>query len=215
MFPDGFGRHTPELTGDIVVRAMSVDVALLPHFGDVLNLLANDYQWLETADTVDDIVQACAVSVASWYTPMNIGQIVAFIGVLPDGYLAMDGSTYDADLYPELFSIIDSQFQDIPANEFTLPDLGGVFPIGSGNGYLLGDIGGSVSVSLAVDEMPAHTHNYSMPVQGVDIGGAGPPLPAVSTITPGTPTSSAGSGNAHDNLPPYITLVYGVFSGRL
>jgi microcystin-dependent protein len=198
-----------------MVRAMSFDVALLPHLGDALAALANEWAWFEDGDTVSDVVQECYDALESWYAPMNIGQIVAFIGVLPDGWLAMDGSTYDGSLYPELYSLIDTQFKDVGQNEFTLPNLGGLFPLGSGNGYVLGDTGGAVSISLAVDEMPSHTHDYTLPVQGADIGGAGPPLPAVSTVTPGTPTTSAGSGNAHENLPPYIALVYGVFSGRV
>jgi len=215
MISDGYARHTPVLTGNKLVRAMSLDVALLESVGGALTDLAESWQWLEVGDPVADVMTELYEIIESWYAPMDIGQIVAFIGELPDGYLPMDGSTFDADLYPELFSIIDSQFKDIGQNEFTLPDLGGLFPVGSGVGYVLGSTGGSVSVSLDVDEMPAHTHDYSLPVQGVDVGGAGPPLPSVSSIVPSTPTSATGSGNAHENLPPYITLNYGVFSGRI
>ncbi|GAG82346.1 unnamed protein product [marine sediment metagenome] len=212
---DGYNRHTPLLTGVKVVRAMSLDVALLPHVGEVIGNLSQDWIWLEVGDVVSDVVEECHDIVDSWYAPMNIGQVSTFLGSLPDGWLPLAGGTYDADLYPELFVALDSQFKDVPSNEFTLPDLGGLFPLSSGDGYVLGDSDGAVSVSLAIDEIPAHTHNYSLPVQGPTIGGAGPPLPAVNAIVPNTPTSSAGSGNAHENMPPYITLNYGVFSGRI
>lgn len=215
MSTDGFSRHTPILSGVRIVRALSFDSALLLHLGGVLSELTDEWIWSEVGDSVDDVVTACSDMVQSWYAPMNIGQIVSFIGALPPGWLAMDGGTYSGDVYPELFDAIDSQFKDVGQNEFTLPDLGGLFPVSSGVGYVLGDTGGAVSVSLSVDEMPAHSHNYTMPVAAASIGGAGPPVPAVPSVTPGTPTSSSGSGNAHENLPPYITLNYGVFSGRL
>lgn len=211
---DGYSRHTPVLTGVKVTRAMSFDVALLPHLGDIVGNLANDWMWSEVGDPVSDIVKECADVVNSWYANMIIGQMSFFLGALPDGWLAMDGSTYDADVYPELFLMLDSQFKDVPSNEFTLPDLGGLFPMGDGDGYVLGDIGGAVSVTLDLTEVPAHTHDYTFPVTGPTIGGAGPPMPAVSTVTPGTPTSSSGSDQAHENLPPYMTLIMGVFSGR-
>ena len=215
MFPDGYARHTPNLTGNRIVRAISIDVALLESIGGALSDLAESWQWVEVGDTVPAVVAACYDAVESWYSPMNIGQIVPFIGSLPDGWLAMDGSTYDADLYPELFLQLDSQFKNVPANEFTLPDLGGLFPLGAGNGFLLGDVGGAVSVALGVDEMPAHTHNYQQVIIDIDVKTLGAPDPTGARYGGNVPKSSAGSGVAHENMPPYVTLNYGVFSGRI
>ena len=67
---------------------------------------------------------------------------------------------------------------------------------------------------LTETEMPAHTHGYTFPVVAPDTIGVGAPTPSVATVTPSTPTSSTGSGNAHENRPPFLTLVIAVFAGR-
>jgi microcystin-dependent protein len=212
---DGLARHTPTLLGNKIIRAMSIDVALLPSVGGALSDLAESFQWLEVGSTVEDVVASLMGSVASWYAPMNVGQISFFVGSLPDGWLAMDGSTYDEIDHPELYAMIGSPFKDVINETFTLPDMGGLFPLVADDSFVLGAVGGFVSVALSIDELPAHTHDYTFPVQGVDIGSAGPPLPSVSSVTPGTPTGSTGSGNSHENMPPYVALIAGVFSGRV
>lgn len=212
---DGYGRHTPVLSGEIITRAISFDVALLPHLGDALNGLANAWQWVEIEDTVDAVVQAVADAVDTWYSDMNIGMVANFLGSLPSGWLALDGSLHDADDYPELFDVLDSQFKDVGENEFTLPDMAGLFGVSAGGGLGLGDTGGANTVALSVAELPAHTHGYTFPVLGAMLVGVGAPLPTVNAVTPSTPTSSAGSGDAHDNLPPYFVVVTGIFAGRV
>lgn len=211
---DGFARHTPVLSGTRVIRALSVDGALLASIGGALGDLAVPYQWRQVGDTVDDIVAELSNAVLSWYTPMNIGQIGFFVGSLPLGWLAMDGSTYSGDTYPELMEIIDSQFKDVGQNEFTLPDLGGIFPLGDGNGYVLGDTGGSVSITLTVDELPEHNHSYTPPVANVDLEAPGAPDILAAGVGTSTSTGNSGGGQAHDNMPPYFVLVVGCFSGR-
>ncbi len=212
---DGIGRHTPALSGEIVVRALSIDGALLPYVGDALNALANAYQWVEVGETVDDIVQACSDVVSSFYGDFMVGSIGHFLGSLPDGWLAMDGSTHDAGDYPELFLLLDEQFKDIGQDEFTLPDLGGLFALGSGNGFLLGDTAGAVDVTLALSEIPSHNHTYIQPIANVDLEAPGVPDILAAGVGPGTTTGDSGGGQAHENMPPYIALVVGVFSGRI
>jgi len=215
MVYDGFGRHTPILSGEIVVRALSVDSALLPHFGDALGNLADSWRWVEVGDSVGDVVQACANAVASWYAPMNIGQVSYFLMSLPDGWLAADGSTYDGDAYPELFDALDSQFKDEGQNEFTLPNLGGLFLLANGGGFVLGDTGGADGVSLSIAELPSHDHTYVQPIANVDLEAPGVPDILAAGVGPGTTTGLTGGGEEHDNMPPYIVLIVGVFCGRV
>jgi len=145
---------------------------------------------------------------------MTIGQVAHFLGTLPDGWLALDGTTYNEADFPELFGLLGDDFKDEILGTFTLPDIGGLVIVGAGVSYALGGLGGVESVTLTTSEIPSHTHEYTFPVQGVDVGGAGPPLPAVATVTPGTPTGPTGGGGSHENMQPYIVLVAGVFSGR-
>lgn len=214
MPSDGYARHTPELAGVKVVRALSVDGALLSHLSDAIAQLTFDYQWLEIGDTIPDIVDACTDALDSWYSPMFIGQVSSFLGSLPDGWLALDGATYDEADYPELWELLDDQFKNEPASTFTLPDIGGLVLVAAGNGYVVGDDGGLVDVTLSVGEMPAHTHTYIQPIANIDLEAPGVPDILAAGVGPGTDTGSTGSGEAHENMPPYFTVVMGIFSGR-
>lgn len=77
------------------------------------------------------------------------------------------------------------------------------FIIGAGNLYNPGDTGGEATHTLTSDEMPAHTHNTQR-----GYGGGNNQADRLSGyLNENNPaaiaTSSAGGGNAHNNLPPY------------
>lgn len=180
--------------------------------GDAITALSTEDEWTEVGDTVEDVIAACKDAVESWYSDMLIGQIAYFVSTAPSGWLELDGTQYVQADYPELADKIPSGWK--AGANFTLPDIDDVFLNGVGAGGTLGAVGGSASHVLTVAEMPTHDHTYTFPVQGPTVGGAGPPMPSVSSTTPGTLTSSTGSGNAHENRPSFLTLVVAVFSGR-
>lgn len=214
MSTDGYARHTPELAGVKIIRALSIDSALIPHVSDAITKLTNDYVWLEKGDSVSDIVTECLDAIYSWYDFMNIGQVSSFLGALPAGWLALDGSTYDEDDYPELWGALDAQFKDEPSSTFTLPDMGGLVNVAAGNGFLVGDDGGVADVALSIAELPAHTHNYLSTIFDIDIKTVGVPDPGGARVGPPAATTATGSGSSHDNMMPYFTVVMGIFSGR-
>lgn len=101
------------------------------------------------------------------------------------------------------------------------PDLRNKFIIGAGDTYAAGATGGSETVALTASQMPSHSHMQQYP----DSYGATQPWLATSdsgdemgykdsnrtvSILLGDPvrTASAGSGQAHDNMPPYYALCY-------
>lgn len=214
MASDGIARHTPALAGVKVTRALSIDGALLPSVSDAITQLTFDYQWLEVGDTIPDIVDACIDAVESWYTPMIIGQVSSFLGSLPAGWLALDGGTYNEADYPELWGMLDAQFKDVPASTFTLPNVSGLVSVASGGGFVVGDNGGVDAVTLSLDQIPGHTHNYQSVIIDIDIKTLGAPIPYGARLGPLAPTSSAGGGQAHDNMMPYFVFIMGIFSGR-
>jgi len=55
------------LTGTKLERAISVDIALLPHVGDVLTSLTNVSFWVQDGDSVDDIIAECKAIIEEWY----------------------------------------------------------------------------------------------------------------------------------------------------
>lgn len=214
MYPDGYARHTPVLAGDLVIRAMSIDVALLPFIGDAITELAESYQWTDVGDSVDTITQEIQDTITSWYDPMIIGQISFFLGNIPSFWLPLDGSTYDQADYPELSQLLDGVFKNDVAGTFTLPDIRDRFLVVSDNAYSLGDTGGLSTVALTISELPAHDHTYVNPVANVDLEAPGAPDILAAGVGPGSTTGTTGSGDSHENRPPYFAIKAGIFSGR-
>lgn len=214
MVADGFGRHTPALSGKKLVRALSIDSALIPHVSDAIAQLVIDANWVEINDTIDDVVEECFSALDSWYFgKMLIGQVSSFLGPLPDFWLPLAGDTFDRVDFPELWEALDSQYKD--ATTFTLPDLSDLFLAMAGTGaYSLGDSGGEEDHTLTTAEMPGHTHNYTPPQLTLDIRSVGAPTVSAAVIGPPTPTSSTGDDNAHENRPPFYAVIMGVFAGR-
>jgi microcystin-dependent protein len=214
MVADGIGRHTPVLTGSRIVRALSIDDALIPHVSDAIAQLVFDGNWVEVEDSVDDIVTECFTALDSWYLGnMLVGQVSSFLGVLPDFWLPLAGDTFDRVDYPELWDALDSQYKN--STTFTLPDLSDLFLAVAGTGsYALGDTGGEDDHTLITSEMPSHNHTYTPPQLTVDIRTVGAPTVTAAAIGPPTPTSSTGDDAAHENRPPFYALIMGVFAGR-
>lgn len=118
------------------------------------------------------------------------------------------------------------------------PDLRNRFVVGAGSTYAVGATGGADSVALTTSQTPSHSHTFSGTTnttgahthteQNYDTNGSGDgPGPGASccggavensglqTMSAGShnhtfsgTTSSVGSGQAHENRPPYYALAY-------
>ena len=95
------------------------------------------------------------------------------------------------------------------------PDLRNRFVVGSGAGasYSVGDTGGANTVTLSINEMPAHDHDtdldpYKIVATGpnsfgyISLGGAGGYPGGMLNM------QNTGGGQAHENRPPYYALCY-------
>lgn len=212
MVSDGLHRHTPELSGGIVVRVLSLDSSLSPHVADAITSLTNVFEWLEVGDTVDDVIAAASVIVADYYENMLVGSVFPWLVDPPGGWLLLDGSTYAQSDYPELFGVLPSHL--ISGTNFTLPDVSDAFPYGvqsEGNGSA---VSGSNDLVLTIGQLPAHTHNYIPSPLGITPGLAGPAAPAAVPAAP-IATTATGSGDTIDKRPLRFGLVYAVFAGRV
>ena len=83
------------------------------------------------------------------------------------------------------------------------PDLRDKFVVGAGSGYAVGATGGAATVTLTIDQMPAHSHTVGVAGAAGMIGGDDRAYMGGSTNT-----SSVGGGQAHENRPPYYALAY-------
>ena len=89
------------------------------------------------------------------------------------------------------------------------PNLSGKFVVGydaSNGDYDVGDTGGSESVTLTVDQIPAHTHprNYSSHQPSSGTNGFRAANNSIGNID----TGSTGGGQSHENRPPFYALCY-------
>ena len=96
------------------------------------------------------------------------GIIMPFAGtVAPQGCLFCDGSAVSRTTYAALFSVIGTTYgEGDGSTTFNVPDLSGRVVIGVSNSHALGTTGGSETVTLDSDHIPAHFHE--VPQHGHD-----------------------------------------------
>ncbi len=190
---------------------MSLDVALLPHFGDAVTELTKENTWTEVGDTVAEVLAACKDSVESWYSDMLIGSVAPWLSTPPDGWLLLDGSTHAQDDYPELFAVLDAALKD--GTDFTLPDTTNSFAYGVLAKADAGQVAGSNTLNLTVGQLPSHNHTYTPPVLSATAETPVVPVPSVA-VGASTSTGSTGDGDDIDRRPLRFGLVFAVFAGR-
>lgn len=79
----------------------------------------------------------------------------------PAGWLVCDGSQLlRTGTYAALFGVIGTtyNFGTVDASHFCLPNLAGKVPLGAVSGFPLGQSGGATAVTLALTQMPVHSH---------------------------------------------------------
>lgn len=151
-----------------------------------------------------------------------LGEIRIFAGnFAPAGWMICDGSIVLISENEALFNLIGTTYGGDGQQTFALPDLRGRAPIHQGGGYVLGQAGGSESVTLSVNQLPAHSHLPSGNSSTANASGlSGAVWAGASSIVqyttdtsqnmpmnPGA-TVAAGGSQPHENRPPYIVINY-------
>lgn len=127
---------------------------------------------------------------------MDVGCIYMYGGsVAPSGFLLCDGSAISRTTYSELFSVIGTTYGvGDGSTTFNLPLMEGRVVIGVSVYYALGATGGTESVTLTEEELPAHYHTIPSHGHTSTIKATTPALG--HTITQPAFTYSAPSGNS-------------------
>ena len=160
-------------------------------------------------------------------------KIVSF-NFAPRGWALCNGQTLSINQNQALFSLLGTTYGGNGTTTFQLPNLQGMTPIHMGTSvggqpYSEGQIGGAATVTLDLNEIPAHNH----PAAGVTTVATLEPAAgnawansaqdpyaasANATMSPSA-VSQIGGSQPHNNWPPYLVLNFvialqGIFPTR-
>jgi microcystin-dependent protein len=158
-----------------------------------------------------------------------VGEIKMFAGnFAPAGWMFCEGQLLPISEYETLFNLIGTTYGGDWQSTFALPDLRGRIPIHQGNGFILAETGGVETITLTVNQIPAHNHPF--------LGSAAPGtssspqnnVPAKTTTgflyideSPNTSMAAnsigpTGGSQPHNNFQPYLCVdfiisLFGIF----
>jgi microcystin-dependent protein len=160
-----------------------------------------------------------------------VGEIRMFGGnFAPAGWAFCDGSLLAIAENDTLFNLIGTTYGGDGQSTFALPDLRSRVPVHQGPSFVLGQVGGEESVTLTVNQIPAHTHVATCyPVAGNSADPTGKRWASSAdtsinpyAVPPGDSTMAAqaigidGGSQPHDNMLPFLVIsfiisLFGVF----
>jgi microcystin-dependent protein len=158
-----------------------------------------------------------------------VGEIRMFAGnFAPAGWMFCEGQLLPISENETLFNLIGTTYGGDGQSTFALPDLRGRLPMHQGNGFILAETGGVESVTLTVQQIPAHGHAVI-----ASSGTAADQTPTNSLLAttqaqtyynladnPGAMSplsiSTTGGSQPHDNFQPYLCVdfiisLFGIF----
>jgi microcystin-dependent protein len=161
-----------------------------------------------------------------------VGEIRMFAGnFAPAGWMFCEGQLLPISEYETLFNLIGTTYGGDGQSTFALPDLRGRLPLHFGNGFTLAETGGAETITLTVQQIPAHTHALlaaGAPGDQINPGGnlsansfnVTPYINDVpnGNMNPGAITSIGGS-QPHSNFQPYLCVdfiisLFGIFPSQ-
>jgi microcystin-dependent protein len=170
-----------------------------------------------------------------------IGEIRMFAGnFAPRGWMECSGQVLPISQYQALYSILGPTYGGDGTTTFALPNLNNRVPMhfgqGPGRSHRIGEMDGSSSVTLTIDQIPAHSHsarlkganqsNKDSPagnVPGTLAGNKAYSLPSSGALgnmdLNSLVVDNAGASTPHDNMQPYLAMnfiicVAGVYPPR-
>ncbi len=161
-----------------------------------------------------------------------LGEVRMFaFNFAPRGWAMCNGQLLPINQYAALFSILGTTYGGNGVQNFALPNLQGRVALhpGGPQGIVLGQVSGSASVQLLSNQI-GHTHSVAANATANSITAAGnfpATEPAGSNLYAPTANtamnagiiSQAGGSQPHNNLQPYLVVIYcialvGIFPSR-
>ena len=158
-----------------------------------------------------------------------VGEIRMFAGnFAPAGWQFCEGQLLPISENETLFQLIGTFYGGDGQSTFALPDLRGRIPLHQGSGFILAETGGAEEITLAVNQIPAHSH--AMLASLNNAGGNTPTGNVVGQVgatqiyrevPPASPMSlfsvaPTGGSQPHTNFQPYLCInfiisLFGIF----
>jgi len=158
-----------------------------------------------------------------------VGEIRMFGGSFaPVGWAFCDGSSQSIAENQVLFQLIGTTYGGDGQSTYRLPDLRGRTPVHVGQNYVLGQIAGTESVTLTVQQLSSHGHPMvaaGAAANAISPAGAFPSFPPSLAMyfnaNPDTALNPAavlpvGGSQPHENMQPYLAIsfiisLFGIF----
>jgi microcystin-dependent protein len=160
-----------------------------------------------------------------------VGEIRMFAGnFAPAGWMFCEGQLLPISENETLFQLVGTTYGGDGQSTFALPDLRGRVPIHQGNGFILAETGGAETITLTVNQIPAHAHPLLGSTRvGVDVnpearvvagtGAAGGFSYVEDVPSQGfapAAVSPVGGSQPHENVQPYLCIsfiisLFGIF----
>ena len=150
-----------------------------------------------------------------------VGEIRMFAGnFAPAGWMFCEGQLLPIAENEVLFQLIGTTYGGDGQETFQLPDLRGRIPIHIGNNHILAEAGGVESVTLSVNQIPAHTHPLLASQDAGSQSNAGnqvlaaqspvsiyrPNAVAPSAAMHASSVSIVGGSQPHENMQPFLCV---------
>jgi microcystin-dependent protein len=196
---------TPEAEGGTVYRLLAIPSGFLSQVDGAIGELANYWNWEQFGAMTP--LQCAAAMFSMWEDfvmgSMLIGMVVPYVGVtIPNNVLVCDGSVYNRVDYPYLYAVLAAAYKDT-ADTFHVPNLVDSFVMGDSENSETS--GGEATHTLTIDEIPSHNH----PIHGPSTFPYGTiPEVTVDGSVIASSTGDTGGGEAHNNLPPFVAMMY-------
>lgn len=139
----------------------------------------------------------------------------------PRGWAFCNGQILSIAQNTALFSLLGTTYGGNGQTTFALPDLRGRVPMGTGQGpglpnIVLGEVAGTPSTTLTVNNMPAHNHNFTGTASMACKSGAGNADSPTGNIPAGSATDenyAAPAGGNGSMAPTNISGTIAVTGG--
>lgn len=149
-----------------------------------------------------------------------VGEIRMFGGnFAPAGWMFCEGQLLPINVDTEtLFQLIGTTYGGDGVSTFGVPDLRGRVPIHMGNGFTLGETGGTEAVTLTTNQIPAHSHSLMATTSASNDTNPANNLASQATafspyinVNPAVAMApqaiaAAGGSQPHDNFQPYLCV---------